>query len=124
MPELRRSDDKEIFSTSLKQKRVRDLLDNRKFPPHRNPGVVVFVVGACGVVVERLMRAFAIMQVYLKVFGASYMVGTKIVFSDDEHVAIEMCHHNGYLSNYALLDAPTRSGYGMGVNLTQWASCD
>ncbi len=92
--QLRGMEDKAVFATAWKYKRVilthdRDFLDNRKFPPHRNPGVVVFVVGASGEDDERLIRAFAIMQAYLKVFGADYMVGTKIVFSDDEHVTIE-----------------------------------
>ena len=95
-------DDQAVFGAAWKQKRVvlthdRDFLDNRRFPVHRNPGIVVFVVGASGDDDERLIRAFALMQVYLKVFGADYMLGTKIVFSDDEHVSIERRQHNGSL---------------------------
>ena len=87
-------DDTMVFAAAWKQKRVilthdRDFLDNRRFPPHRNPGVVVFVVGASGEDDDRLIRAFFLMQAYLKVFGQAYMIGTKIVFSDDEHLSIE-----------------------------------
>jgi predicted nuclease of predicted toxin-antitoxin system len=87
-------DDTMVFAAAWKQRRVilthdRDFLDNRNFPPHRNPGVVVFVVGASGEDDERLLRAFFLMQEYLKVFGQAYMIGTKIVFSDDEHLSIE-----------------------------------
>ena len=87
-------DDTMVFSAAWKQKRVilthdRDFLDNRKVPPHRNPGVVVFVVGASGEDDDRLLRSFFLMQAYLKVFGQAYMIGTKIVFSDDEHLSIE-----------------------------------
>src|SRR5271166_4121989 len=56
-------DDTVVFAEAWKQKRVilthdRDFLDNRKFPPHRNPGVVVFVVGASGEDDRRLIAAF------------------------------------------------------------------
>jgi hypothetical protein len=83
-----------VFAAAWKQRRVilthdRDFLDNRKFPPHRNPGVVVFVVGASGEDEDRLLRGFFLMQAYLKVFGQAYMIGTKIVFSDDEHLSID-----------------------------------
>ena len=94
------ADDTAVFAAAWKQKRVilthdRDFLDNKRFHPHRNPGVVVFVVGASGEDDERLIRAFAIMQAFLKVFGAGYMLGTKIVFSDDEHVSIERRGRSG-----------------------------
>jgi hypothetical protein len=59
-----------------------------------NPGVVVFVVGASGEDDERLIWTFAITQAYLTVFGADYMVGAKIVFSDNEHVTIERWQGN------------------------------
>jgi predicted nuclease of predicted toxin-antitoxin system len=93
-------DDRTVFAMAWRERRVilthdRDFLDNRKFPPHRNPGVVVFVVGASGEDDERLIRAFALMQIYLKTFGANYMLGTKIVFSDDEHVTIERRQNGG-----------------------------
>jgi predicted nuclease of predicted toxin-antitoxin system len=94
-----KSDDA-VFAAAWKQKRVilthdRDFLDNRRFPFHRNPGIIVFAVGASGEDDEGLIASFMKMQALLKVSGGAYMVGTKIVFSDDGHVSIERRRQNG-----------------------------
>lgn len=99
---LRSKDDSAVFSAAWKTGRVllthdRDFLDNRRFPNHRNPGLVVFVVGASGGDDERLLRAFFLAQAYIRVWGPEYMRGTKIVFSDDEHFSIERKGSGGAL---------------------------
>jgi predicted nuclease of predicted toxin-antitoxin system len=99
---LRGKADEAVFAAAWKQRRVilthdRDFLDNRRFPPNRNPGVVVFVVGASGEDDRRLLRAFTFMQWLVGAFGGVFMRGTKIVFSDDEHVTIERRNRTGTL---------------------------
>ncbi len=99
---LQSKDDRTVFSAAWKTRRVlfthdRDFLDNRRFPHHRNPGVVVFVVGASGGDDDRLLRAVFLAQAYIRVWGPDYMRGTKVVFSDDERFSIERKEEGGTL---------------------------
>ncbi|MGA2905333.1 MAG: DUF5615 family PIN-like protein [Candidatus Korobacteraceae bacterium] len=94
--------DDAVFAAAWKDQRIvlthdRDFLDNRRFPQNRNPGVVVFAVGASGEDDQRLLRAFSAMQSLVSAFGAAEMRGTKIVFLDDEHVNIERRNRTGRL---------------------------
>jgi len=66
-------------------------------PPDRNPGVVVFVVRASGEDDAQLLAAFMAMQWVTAAFGRAFMQGTKMVFSDDEHVTIERRDRTGRL---------------------------
>jgi hypothetical protein len=94
--------DETVFALAWKEKRVllthdRDFLDNRRFPPERNPGLVVFVIGASGENDAGLLRAFGFMQGLVEAFGRTAMRGTKIVFSDDEHISVERRNTAGQL---------------------------
>jgi predicted nuclease of predicted toxin-antitoxin system len=62
-----------------------DFLDDRRFPPHRNPGIVVLPGGSGNS--EALVRALMHMMVLVAPYRDAYR-GAKIVFSADWSVQI------------------------------------
>jgi predicted nuclease of predicted toxin-antitoxin system len=78
--------DEDIFAHAWSLDRIllthdRDFLDDRRFPPYRNPGVVV-LPGAEGDE-EALLRALVAMSLIVAPFREGYR-GTKVVVAADE----------------------------------------
>jgi predicted nuclease of predicted toxin-antitoxin system len=89
---LRGKSDEDVFAAAWKDKRVvithdTDFLDNNRFPPNRNPGVVLIRPGSHGHDSERLIRCLA-KAVLLARKNATWFQGKKLDFSSDEALAI------------------------------------
>lgn len=84
--------DEDVFATAWKDKRVlithdADFLDNSRFPPHRNSGVVLVRPGSDGRDDDGLVACLA-KTVLLAGNNASWFQGKKLDFSSDEALAI------------------------------------
>ena len=64
-----------------------DFLDDRRFPPHRNPGLIVFRPGAQGDNDHELRWAIARMVLLVGQLREVWR-GAKIVFSDRDHLSV------------------------------------
>jgi predicted nuclease of predicted toxin-antitoxin system len=89
---LRGRSDEDVFAAAWKNKRVvithdADFLDNNRFPPNRNPGVVLIRPGSVGRDDERLLRCL-VKAVLLAGNNATWFQGKKLDFSSDEALAI------------------------------------
>ncbi len=70
--------DEDVFAFAYRDDRIllthdEDFLDDRRFPPHRNPGVIV-LAGASGgdlVLLEALFRALSIIGYFREIYRAS-----------------------------------------------------
>jgi hypothetical protein len=90
--------DEDVFAVAWKEGRVivthdRDFLDNRQFPPHRNPGVIVIGPGADGRDDEGLRRCL-VLSLMLAGDFASWYVGKKIEFTSGETLTIYGADHS------------------------------
>jgi predicted nuclease of predicted toxin-antitoxin system len=88
--------DEEVFAAAWREKRVivthdTDFLNDRIFPPHRNPGVIRIAAGADGRNDEGLRRSLTIALMIAGNIG-SWWIGTKIDFTSPENFTI----HDGY----------------------------
>jgi len=84
--------DEDVFAAAWKDRRVvithdADFLDNNRFPPHRNPGVVLVRPGSQGHDDDGLLRCLA-KAVILAGKNAAWFKGKKLDFSSDEALAI------------------------------------
>jgi hypothetical protein len=84
--------DEDVFSAAWKEKRVlithdADFLDNPRFPPHRNPGIVLIRPGSDGVGVDGLVRCIA-KATLLGGKNAAWFRGKKLDFSSEEALTI------------------------------------
>jgi predicted nuclease of predicted toxin-antitoxin system len=89
---LRGRSDEDVFAAAWKDKRVvithdADFLDNNRFPPHRNPGVILVRPGAGGHDDDGLVRCLA-KAVLLAGKNATWFQGKKLDFSSDEALTI------------------------------------
>jgi hypothetical protein len=89
---LRGRSDEDVFAAAWKDGRIvvthdADFLDNQRFPPHRNPGVVLVCPGSDGQDDERLVRCLG-KAILLAGRNASWFQGKKLDFSSDEALAI------------------------------------
>ena len=85
---LRGRSDEDVFAAAWKDGRVivthdADFLDNRRFPPHRNPGVVIVRPGSDGCDDDGLVRCLA-KATLLADQNATWFQGKKLDFSSDE----------------------------------------
>jgi predicted nuclease of predicted toxin-antitoxin system len=93
---LRGHSDEDVFAYAWRQSRIivtqdRGYLNDRRFPPHRNPGLVILPNGSPnGEVFGRTMRAA------LDLVGplAKLWVGSKIVVSEDGTISITSRNHD------------------------------
>ena len=88
--------DEEVFAAAWSEKRVivthdSDFLNDRRFPPHRNPGVIRLAAGADGRDDEGLRRSLTIALMITGSFG-SWLIGKKIDFTSPDYFTI----HDGY----------------------------
>src|SRR5260370_9406520 len=89
---LRGRSDEDVFAEAWKGSRIvlthdADFLDDRRFPPHRNPGIIVIRPGASGRDDYGLLRCLS----KAVIFGgkrASWFRGKKIDFTSDELLTI------------------------------------
>lgn len=84
--------DEDVFATAWREERVivthdRDFLDNRNFPPHRNPGVIVIGPGSDGKDDEGL-RQCLVLALLLAEDLRTWFVGKKIEFTSKENLTI------------------------------------
>jgi len=80
--------DEDVFAAAWRENRViithdDDFLNNRRFPHHRNPGVVVIRPGADGRDDNGLTRCL-VLTTMLGAEHAAFFRGTKIEFTSDE----------------------------------------
>jgi predicted nuclease of predicted toxin-antitoxin system len=84
--------DEDVFAAAWKDKRVlithdADFLDNNRFPPHRNPGVVLVRPGSDGHDDDGLIACLA-KVVLLAGKNATWFQGKKLDFSSDEALTV------------------------------------
>lgn len=89
---LRGRDDNELFAAAWKRERIiithdPDFLDDRTFPRHRNPGVVVIRPGSDGRNDEGLIRCL-LLTARLVGENASWLRGKKVEFTSSETLTI------------------------------------
>ncbi|HKM84981.1 MAG TPA: DUF5615 family PIN-like protein [Terriglobales bacterium] len=89
---LRGRSDEDVFAAAWKDRRVivthdADFLDNNRFPPHRNPGVVLVRPGSDGRDDDGLVRCLA-KAVLLAGKNAAWFRGKKLDFSSNEALTI------------------------------------
>jgi len=84
--------DEDVFARAWKDKRIlithdTDFLDNRRFPPHRNPGIIVVRPGASGHEDYELLTCLV---KALNFIGkrASWLRAKKVDFASDELLTI------------------------------------
>ncbi len=105
--------DEDVFAMAWKEKRVivthdMDFLDNRRFPPHRNPGVIRIAPGADGRDQEGLRRCLAMSTLLGGNMGAWYK-GKKLDFTSIENLTIY--YANGTKSKFKWIP---------GVEISEW----
>jgi hypothetical protein len=93
---LRGKSDEDILAAAWSEKRIivthdADFLDDRLFPPHRNPGIIRIAPGADGRDDEGLQRALTIALMMAGNF-ATWWIGKKIDFTSSENFTV----HDGY----------------------------
>jgi predicted nuclease of predicted toxin-antitoxin system len=83
--------DEDVFAEAWRDNRVLvthdpDFLDNRRFPPHRNPGVVLIRPGSSG----RADRGLKVCLIKLLMFAehATWFHGKKLDYSSEEMLTI------------------------------------
>jgi predicted nuclease of predicted toxin-antitoxin system len=89
---LRGHSDEDVFAFGHKDDRIllthdEDFLDDRKFPPHRNPGLII-LLGASGgdfVLIEALLHALNVIGYFREIYR-----GSKTVVSSDGVLSITM----------------------------------
>ena len=84
--------DEDVFAAAWKERRViithdADFLDDRRFPPHRNPGIVLVRAGADGHDGNGLGRCLG-KAILFGGKNAAWFEGKKLDFSSGEEVAI------------------------------------
>jgi predicted nuclease of predicted toxin-antitoxin system len=84
--------DEEVFAMAWQEKRViithdGDFLDDRNYPPHRNPGVVIIGLGADGRDNEGLLQCL-VLTTYIAGRNAEWFVGRKIEFTSSDSFTI------------------------------------
>jgi predicted nuclease of predicted toxin-antitoxin system len=84
--------DEDVFVAAWKDARVivthdTDFLDNRRFPPHRNPGVVLVRPGSSGRDDARLLECLE-KALLLAGNNAAWLKGKKLDFSSNEALTI------------------------------------
>jgi len=84
--------DEDVFAAAWTEKRVImthdvDFLDNRRFPPNRNPGIIRISSGADGKDDEGLRRSLIIAMMIAEK-SATWWIGMKLDFTSPEHFTI------------------------------------
>lgn len=84
--------DENVFNLAWKERRVivthdLDFMDNRSFPPHRNPGIIRIGPGADGTNVDGL-KACLVIAVWIAGDIAQWYVGRKLDFTSRENIVI------------------------------------
>ena len=84
--------DEDVFAAAWKEKRILithdpDFLENRRFPPHRNPGIIVIRPGASGRDNRGLLICLSKAVVFAG-FHATWFRGKKMEFASDELITI------------------------------------
>jgi predicted nuclease of predicted toxin-antitoxin system len=85
-------DDEDVFSAAWREERIivthdPDFLDNRRFPNHRNPGVVLVRPGSSGHNNQGLL-ACLLMATLIGAEHATWFRGKKLDFSSEELLTI------------------------------------
>ncbi len=84
--------DEDVFATAWADKRVifthdSDFMDNRRFPPHRNPGIVLIHPGAAGHDNERLLECL-LKTLLIAGDSAKWFLHRKLEFTSNEQLKI------------------------------------
>ena len=85
---LRGHSEEDVFAAAWKGGRIvvthdADFLDNRRFPPHRNPGVILIRLGADGRDDQGLIRCL-LKASLIAGDNASWFQGKKLEFASEE----------------------------------------
>jgi predicted nuclease of predicted toxin-antitoxin system len=85
--------DEDVFATAWRERRIlltqdKDFLDDRRFPKHRNPGVVVLPALSEGALINALVYALALVRQ-----GRELWEGVKMVVCGDGILTV-ICHNH------------------------------
>jgi predicted nuclease of predicted toxin-antitoxin system len=86
--------DEDVFAAAWRERRIlltqdRDFLDDRRFPRHRNPGVVVLPAQNDGALINALVYALALVRQ-----GRELWEGVKMVVCEDGILTVVCHNHN------------------------------